>query len=74
MLILNRPLPAHTAEAPPRITHTIESAVEQLGCGRTTIYALIAEKKLEALKLGRRTLITDASLRALVASLPRMAA
>lgn len=74
MLTLNRPLPTHTAEPPSRITHTIESAIEQLGCGRTTIYALIAEKKLEALKLGRRTLITDASIRALVASLPRLAA
>ena len=74
MLTLNRPALATLPEPPPRITHTIESAIEQLGCGRTTIYALIAEKKLEALKLGRRTLITDASIRALVASLPRLAA
>ncbi len=58
----------------PRPAHTVAGTAEMLGCGRTTIYALIAEKKLEAVKLGRKTLILDQSIRSLLASLPRLAA
>jgi excisionase family DNA binding protein len=55
--------------------HTVSGACEQLGnIGRSTIYGLIAEGRLEAIKLGSRTLITDASIAALLDSLPRVTA
>lgn len=53
--------------------YTLEGACEQLGSiGRSTLYGLIAQGRLEAVKLGSRTLITDASITALLASLPRV--
>ena len=64
---------AHTAEASaarPRIAHSVEHAAERLDCGRTTIFALIREKRLHAVKLKGRTLIPEDSLRALIATLP----
>jgi excisionase family DNA binding protein len=51
---------------------TIEGACQRLGnIGRTTIYGLIAAGRLEAVKLGSRTLVTAASINALIANLPR---
>lgn len=41
--------------------------------GRTTIYRLIESQRLEAVKVGKRTFITYASIEALVASAPRLA-
>ncbi len=53
--------------------YTVEDAGRRLGgIGRTTVYGLIATGKLEAVKLGSRTLITAASIDALLASLPRV--
>jgi excisionase family DNA binding protein len=53
--------------------YTIEGAGERLGgIGRTTVYGLIASGQLEAMKLGSRTLVTAASIEALLASLPRV--
>jgi excisionase family DNA binding protein len=61
--------------APPyttRSAYTVEDSGRRLGgIGRTTVYGLIAAGKLEAVKLGSRTLITAASIEALLASLPR---
>lgn len=57
-----------------KLAHTIPEAVASTGIGRTTLYALIKEGKLEAVKLGSRTLVLDSSIRALLASLPRLAA
>jgi excisionase family DNA binding protein len=37
-----------------------------LGVGRTKIYELINEGRLEVVKIGRRTLVKTASIRALV--------
>ncbi len=48
------------------ITTTINGAAQALGVGRTTIYDLIRQGRLEKLKLGRRTLVTTASIRNLV--------
>lgn len=48
------------------ITVSINEASRALGLGRTSIYALIKQQKLEARKLGRRTLITTQSIRALI--------
>jgi excisionase family DNA binding protein len=51
----------------------VEGAGRRLGdIGRTTVYALIGSGKLEAVKLGSRTLVTAASIEALLASLPRV--
>jgi excisionase family DNA binding protein len=54
--------------------HTVPGVVATYGIGRTTIYKLIKEGKLEAVKLGSRTLILDSSVRTLLANLPRLAA
>lgn len=45
----------------------------ELGIKTTKAYELIACGKLHAVKLGRRTLITESSIQALKASLPRAA-
>ena len=46
---------------------SIKDAAKALGIGRTSIYAMIADGRLEAFKLGRRTLVRVESLRKLVA-------
>lgn len=46
----------------------MRDAAQALSLGRTSIYKLIREGRLETVKLGRRTLITVASIRALIAS------
>ncbi|PCI46350.1 MAG: excisionase [Alphaproteobacteria bacterium] len=48
------------------ITLSINDAAKALSLGRTSIYALIREGKLEAIKLGRRTLIKVESLHRLI--------
>lgn len=48
------------------VTISITGAAKALGLGRTTIYVLIAEGRLETLKLGRRHLIKTDSIRRLV--------
>lgn len=50
--------------------HPIDRACALSGCGRTKIYELIARGLLDARKLGRRTLVTDDSLRRFLADLP----
>ncbi len=45
---------------------SINDTAKALGLGRTSIYQLIAEGKLEAFKLGRRTLVRVDSIRRLV--------
>ncbi len=45
---------------------SIKAAAEILGLGRTSIYALIAEGRLEAFKVGRRTLVRVESIKRLV--------
>jgi len=51
------------------LTASIEDAGRAIGIGRTKTYELIAEGRLTALKLGRRTLVTTASIRKLVSDL-----
>lgn len=48
------------------ITTTIEGARAASGLGRTKLYELIGEGRLETVKVGRRTLIKTASLRRLL--------
>jgi len=45
---------------------SINDAARTLGLGRTSIYAMIGDGRLESFKLGRRTLIRMASIRRLV--------
>lgn len=50
----------------PRMTWRINDFCAAFGVGRTKVYELINIGDLEAIKLGGRTLITDASARALL--------
>jgi excisionase family DNA binding protein len=47
---------------------SINDAAKALGPGRTSIYAMIADGRLEAFKWGRRRLVKMASIRRLVAA------
>lgn len=47
---------------------SINDAAKALGLGRTSIYAMIGDGRLDAFKLGRRTLVTTESIRRLVAA------
>lgn len=46
---------------------SINDTAKALGLGRTSIYAMIGDGRLEAFKLGRRTLVKAESIRRLVA-------
>jgi len=50
------------------VTISITAAAKALGLGRTTIYALIAEGRLDSIKVGSRHLIKTDSIRRLIAS------
>lgn len=47
---------------------SINDAAKALGLGRTSIYAMIADGRLEAFKLGRRRLVKTESIRRLIAA------
>ena len=46
----------------------INDTARSLGIGRTKVYELISEGKLQTIKIGRRTLVKADSIRALVAA------
>lgn len=48
------------------LAYSIAETARLLSLGRTSIYAMIADGRLEAFKLGRRTLIKSESVRRLV--------
>lgn len=48
------------------IATSINDTAKALGLGRTSIYLLIREGRLETIKLGRRTLVRIASIRRLL--------
>jgi excisionase family DNA binding protein len=50
------------------LTVTVPTALALTGIGRTKLYALIAEGKVKAVKVGSRTLVNFASLEALTAT------
>ncbi|RWQ21573.1 helix-turn-helix domain-containing protein [Mesorhizobium sp.] len=54
------------------ISMTIPAAVASSGLGRTTIYELIRDGKLDARKQGTRTLVLADSLRRHIESLPKV--
>jgi excisionase family DNA binding protein len=45
---------------------SVNEAARVLGVGRTSLYDMIRDGRIETLKLGRRTLIKTASIRSLV--------
>jgi excisionase family DNA binding protein len=45
---------------------SINDAAKALGLGRTSIYAMIADGRLEAFKMGRRRLVKAEAVRRLV--------
>jgi excisionase family DNA binding protein len=49
-----------------RLTMSVNKTYDYIGIGRTTIYDLINKGQLEAVKIGRRTLITTASIHKLL--------
>lgn len=51
-----------------RLAYSINETARTLSLGRTSIYAMIADGRLEAFKLGRRTLVKAESIRRLVAT------
>ena len=51
------------------LLHSIISAAKILGIGRSSLYALIAERKVHPVKIGRRTLIPQHELERFVAEL-----
>ena len=48
------------------LLHTIEQTRGLLACGRYTVYNLVNRNELTLIKMGRRSLITDDSIRALI--------
>ena len=48
------------------ITLSVNETAKVLGLGRTSIYALIREGRIETVKLGRRTLVKTDSIRRLI--------
>ncbi|MFN3991158.1 MAG: helix-turn-helix domain-containing protein [Erythrobacter sp.] len=51
---------------PAPLAYSVSDACRVSSIGRTRLYQLIGEGRLEARKIGRRTLIPAASLRALI--------
>ena len=49
-----------------RLAYSINETARLLSMGRTSIYAMIADNRLETLKLGRRTLVRAESIRRLI--------
>lgn len=47
----------------PPLLHTIEQTRELLACGRNSVYNLVRKNELTMIKMGRRSLITDESIR-----------
>lgn len=51
---------------------SIGEAVRLFGIGRTKLYELIQKGEIDAVKLGRRTLVRAHSARSFIDSLPRI--
>lgn len=49
-----------------RFAYSINETAHALSLGRTSVYAMIADGRLETIKLGRRTLVKAESIRRLI--------
>lgn len=56
-------------KTPPAL-RSIKNTEHYLGLGHTTIYNLIAQGRLTAVKLGAKTLVTTESIEALIRTMP----
>ena len=56
----------------PRLAMSINEAAVEAGIGRDGIYTAIREGRLQAVKLGRRTLVTAEALQAYLNGLPKV--
>lgn len=64
--------PPKPFEPPPeKLAYTIKELAGALGISRSTIYAALSDGKLEAVKLGNRTLIMADVLREWVRAMPK---
>jgi excisionase family DNA binding protein len=52
------------------LSYTVSDAARRLGVSESFVYTLLGDGRLTAVKLGRRTLVTDAALRDLLSKLP----
>ncbi len=50
-----------------KLAFSIAEVCQQITCGKTKVYELIAANKLDARKIGRRTIVTGESLERLIA-------
>lgn len=55
-----------------RLAYSVDELAVLAGCGRDKIYQAIRENKLEARKLGRRTLVTVSAAQRFLDNLPRL--
>ena len=55
-------------------TMSTTDACRYIGCGKTTLYALVKDKKLKLLKLGGKSLVLTSELDSLIESLAKEAA
>lgn len=55
----------------PILLHGVPAVAKALGIGQTYTWALIRDKKLPIVRIGRRTLVREADLQAFAASLGR---
>lgn len=53
------------------LTYSINRTAKALGVGRSSVYKLIKSGRLDALKIGTRTLITTASIARLTSASPQ---
>jgi excisionase family DNA binding protein len=60
----------HSQESSYRLAHSISEVVKLTGVSRSVLYEQIGEGRLRIRKLGRRTLIFDADLKAWLENLP----
>ena len=54
----------------PKLAYSIPEAATAISIGRSKLYELIAEGRVETRKIGKRTLVSVASLDEYLASLP----
>lgn len=57
---------SHEIAAPTPLAYSVQDACRVSSIGRTRLYSLIKDGKLEARKIGKRTLIPAASLHRLI--------
>jgi excisionase family DNA binding protein len=57
---------ARSSPAPAPLTYSVKGAMAASGLGRSTIFQLMADGRLDRVKIGKRTLIPRASLEALL--------